>query len=286
MCWCHRRAMFDASQMAIGLMMLPMTSALLAVPMRLGLSQRVSTVAMKLAVGDVAPPSLCQTINSVGERAVIFALQDPVFALQQALDVSQFAELDFKVVVLSQFAETTLPGASCFKAPPSSSMRLGVQQICEDPAFSFVLDKTGTVRAVCSDGKPASNVREVLSVCKEIAAAAPTDGEAEVIRAAAEREAAELAQQRAVEEAVNEEERLLELVRSRRPPRPTILRGVNKLRWEEEERKAVEEERRKMLAGTPEEAAMKRQANTTTISRAVFVALLLGVAAFVQSQQQ
>jgi len=83
---------------------------------------------------------------------------------------------------------------------------------------------------------------------------------------------------------LDNERRLLEVVRSRRGPAPEGLKGIKKMRWEEEERRLVEEERRREMVGTPKEAVAQREEKITLISRAVFAALVLGGATFVSTQ--
>ena len=201
---------------------------------------RAAGPSMKLGIGD-ACPALSKSVGVSGSRAAIFALRDPGPPEPERLS-SRISAVDprFKVVALSQFEELQAGGVICCRAPPSSILRLTVQEISDAEEVSFVLDAAGTLRHVCT-ARGSDAVEEVLRACEQLALVPPSDAEAAAM-AAAEEAAREVEEQRERQQNVlDNERRLLEVVRSRRGPAPEGLKGIKKMRWEEEERRLVEE---------------------------------------------
>eukprot|EP00316_Scyphosphaera_apsteinii_P009030 CAMPEP_0119327810 /NCGR_PEP_ID=MMETSP1333-20130426/71751_1 /TAXON_ID=418940 /ORGANISM="Scyphosphaera apsteinii, Strain RCC1455" /LENGTH=243 /DNA_ID=CAMNT_0007336511 /DNA_START=163 /DNA_END=894 /DNA_ORIENTATION=- len=238
---------------------------------------------MKLQTGGVAPFDLCKNLGITEKRAAVFVLPDPLLT-EVGQMASSLDNLGFKVVFVSSgLADGMVLHSdlvSCVKAPPASGLRFALQRFGghDSESYSFVLDASGTVRAVCTF--PA-DLAEIQQTCEQLATCPMSAAEAEVELAKSQK-AEELAERQARRQsAMAEEARVLALVRSRRPPRPKILRGVNKIRWEAEEQEAVEAELRRLRAGTDVEAAEKSRQAVALTSRAIFAALVVVVAAVV-----
>ena len=234
----------------------------------------------RMRVGATVPAELAETLGIAGQRAAVFALKDGPSSVP-ALE-------GCTVCAVGYLDKLEVGGASCLLAQPGSALRFQLQQLAGAGAartvgsFSFVADASGEIRGWCDADDEAAHAAAARSAYEAMVAAPASDAE-ERVRAAQRQEAAAAeAKEAAAVAAQTEEERLLEAVRSGRPPRPEVLRGINKMRWEAEEREAVEALRKRQQ--TPEQAAY---ANTmdkqTVIARGVFGVLVVAVAAAVNA---
>lgn len=244
------------------------------------LPPRAAHPVLRAAAGDVLPNELTSMLGVSERQAAIFVGGFP------EVEGAPFAPTGTTCVAVVAPGAAEAPAGSVgttMQTAPTSLLGMLVESslapLYDEPAC-FVIDVSGTVRKVCAADAPS-----VRSAIEGMQAEAPTAAEAATLARISSEDAeadAAAAEKRERERSEAEIEELLQQrVYARIGEPPTILRGVNKLRWKEKYASAYEEERTALLGA--ELAASPQLGQGQLIARVIFGSAVLAVAAqFVQ----